>query len=202
MPTTDAVKRTLALFQSNGGVLRTGQALALGIHPRTLYALRDEGKLEKMARGLYRLADLVPLTEPDLVTVALRVPRAIICAISALAFHGLTNQIPHVVDLAIRPGDSTPRIEHPPIRVFRFGGRARELGVETYDIDDVAVRIYSLSKSVVDAFRLRNRIGKDVAIEALRAYHRHDAFDVNELLAYARICRVASVMRPYLEALL
>jgi len=197
-----AIHQAIDQFRQQGGILRTREALVLGIHPRTLYALRDSGVLERLERGLYRLSELPPLANPDLVTVALKVPRGVICLVSALAFHELTTQIPHFVHVALRQGDERPRLKHPPLRVFWFGGAAWREGIETHEIDGVQVRIYCPAKCVADAFKARNRIGLDVAIEALKAYRRRPRFNVNELLRYARICRVERVMSPYLEALL
>jgi len=191
----------LALFREHGGTLRTGEALALGIHPRTLYRLRDDGLLEQLARGLYRLADLPPLDHPDLVTVARQVPRGVICLISALAFYELTTQVPHAVDVALQRGDERPRLTHPPLRVFWYAKEAWEAGIRTHDVGNTLVRIYSPAKSVADALKFRRRIGVDVAIEALRNHVRSPAFRSDELLHYARICRVQGVLHSYLEAL-
>ena len=202
MSSDKAIHQAIDLFRQQGGILRTREALVLGIHPRTLYALRDSGLLERIERGLYRLAELPPLANPDLVTVALKVPRGVICLISALAFHELTTQIPHFVNVALRQGDERPRLEHPPLRIFWFSGAAWREGIETHEIDGIQVRIYCPAKCVADAFKVRNRIGRDVAIEALKAYRRRPSFNANELLHYARICRVERVMRPYSEALL
>lgn len=113
-----------ALFRRHGGLLRTSEALRLGIHPRTLYAMRDEGVLEQLSRGLYRLAELPPLGAPDLVAVARKVPTAVICLISALAFHELTVQIPHTVYIALARGTEPPRLDYPPVRIFWFTGDA------------------------------------------------------------------------------
>lgn len=202
MPSKEIMHQTIDLFRERGGILHAGEALALGSHPRTLYALRDAGVLEQLGRGLYRLAELPPLTDPDLVTVALKVQRGVICLVSALAFHELTTQIPHFVDLALMRGSESPRLEYPPLRLFWFSGAAWSEGIETHEIDGVQVQVYSPAKSVADAFKLRNRVGVDVAIEALKAYRASSAYNANELLHYARICRVERVMRPYLEALL
>ena len=182
--------------------MRTSEALRLGIHPRTLYALRDTGVLEQLGRGLYRLAELPPLSNPDLVIVALKIPKAVVCLVSALAFHELTTQIPQAVDIALPSGTTRTRVDHPPLRIFWFSGLAWSEGVETHSLDDVQVRIYAPEKCVVDSFKFRRKLGLDIALEALRAYrHRHD-FDVDKLLHHARICRVEQVMTPYLEALL
>ena len=202
MTTRETQQKAIALFRQHGGTLRTAEALRLGIHPRTLYAMRDTGVLERLSRGLYRLAEFPPLSNPDLVTVALNIPQAVICLVSALAFHELTTQVPHAVDLALSRGAERPRLDYPPLRIFWFSGPAWSEGVETHQVDDVPVRIYSLEKSVADAFKYRRKIGLDVALEALKQYRQHRDFDVSRLLHYARICRVENVIKPYLEALL
>ena len=198
---TTADRTAITLFQRHQGLLRASTALQLGIHPRTLYGLRDAGALAQLGRGLYRLADLPPLSNPDLVIVAARYPQAVICLISALAFHELTTQVPHRVDVAIHNQAAQPLLDQPPLRVFRFSGRAWTEGVTTYPIDDVAVRITNPEKSIADAFKYRNKIGLDVALEALKEYRARRDFDRSRLLKYARICRVERVLRPYLEIL-
>lgn len=197
-----SIDKALSLWREHRGALRTRDALALGIHPRTLYAMRDAGLLDTLGRGLYRLADLPPLANPDLVTVALKAPNAVICLISALAFHELVTQIPHLVSIAIKRGDRRPKLEYPPIQVSWFSGSAWSLGVETHTIEGTPVRIYGPAKSIADTFKFRGQVGLDVALEALRAYHQSAAFDPQELLRYARVCRVERVLRPYLEAIL
>ena len=197
-----ATDEAIALFREQGGTLRTSEALRLGIEPRTLYTLRDAGTLERLARGLYRLADLPPLSNPDLVIVARKIPLGVVCLVSALAFHELTTQIPHAVDVALESGSTRPRLAFPPVRVFWFSGAAWSEGIEMHQVDDTPVRIYGPEKSVVDAFKFRRKLGIDLAIEALKAYRTHSGFDVNKLLHYARICRVEQVISPYLEALL
>ena len=202
MTTRETQQKAIALFRQHGGTLRTAEALRLGIHPRTLYAMRDAGVLVRLSRGLYRLAEFPPLSNPDLVTVALNIPQAVICLVSALAFHELTTQVPHAVDLALPRGAERPRLDYPPLRIFWFSDPAWSEGVETHQVDDVPVRIYSLEKSVADAFKYRRKIGLDVALEALKQYRQHRDFDVSRLLHYARICRVENVIKPYIEALL
>ncbi|ADE16766.1 conserved hypothetical protein [Nitrosococcus halophilus Nc 4] len=197
-----SIDAAIHLFSCHGGVLCTRDALRLGIHPRTLYAMRDAGLLERLSRGLYRLADLPPLGNPDLVAVALKVPGGVICLISALDYHELTTQIPHEVYLALPRGAEPPRLEHPPLRVFWVGGKAFTEGVETHEVDGVPVRIYGAEKTLADSFKYRNKIGLDTAIEALRRYVRCGRTRIDMLMAYARICRVEKVIRPYLEALL
>ena len=199
---TDSNETALAVFRRHGGILRTREAIRHGIHPRTLYTMRDSGAIQSLSRGLYRLADLPPLSNPDLVIVASKFPQAVICLVSALAFHELTTQVPHTIDVALPSRAERPVLDYPPIRTFWFSGRAWSEGIQTYRVDNAAVRIYILEKSVADTWKYRHKLGLDVALEALKLYHQHRDFDVTKLVEYARICRVEKVMRPYLEALL
>jgi predicted transcriptional regulator of viral defense system len=195
-------QRAIAIFKKKGGILRTAQALRAGIHPDTLYTLRDSGVLEAVSRGVYRLADDQPLGNPDLVTVATRVPSGVICLISGLAYHALTTQIPHEVHVALPRGSEEPRIDHPPIKTYRFTGEALTAGIETHEMDGVKVRIYSPEKTIADCVKFRNKIGMDTVLEAIRFYRERKSIKVDELMRYAEICRVKKVIRPYLEAVL
>ena len=197
-----SVKKALEIFRQNNGQLRTSEVLRLGIHSKTLYELRDSGDLTQIGRGLYRLTDMPPLSNPDLVVVASKIPQAVICLISALAFHNLTDQVPHVVDIAIEGHTERPVLRQPPIRVFWYSGKLLTEGIEIHQIDGISVRIYGPEKSLADIFKYRNKIGTDVALEALKFYRLHHKFDANKLLYYARICRVENIMRPYLETLI
>lgn len=190
------------LFRRHNGLLRTSQALAAGVHPRTLYGLRDRGVIEQLGRGLYRLADLPPLGNPDLVVVAAKVPAGVVCLISALSFHEITTQVPHEVYVALPKGAEPPRLRHPPIRPVWFGGEAYTAGVAAHALDGVAVRVYDAEKTLADCFKFRNRIGLDVCLEALKLYRQRKPVRADDLLRYARVCRVERVMRPYLEATL
>jgi predicted transcriptional regulator of viral defense system len=202
MTTQKVEQEAIDLFKEHGGTLRTSEALRLGIYPRTLYALRDAGILERLSRGLYRLAELPALSAPDLAIVALKIPQAVICLVSALAFHELTTQVPHAVNVALPRGARSPRLDYPPLRVFWFSGPAWSEGVEIHQISQASVRVYCPEKSVADSFKYRHKIGLDIAIEALKLYRQSPRFDTSKLLHYARICRVESIMKPYLEALL
>lgn len=195
-------KKAKALFRKHGGILKTSDAIRAGIHPRTLYEMRDEGIVEMLSRGLYRLGELRPLGNPDLVTVALRIPNGVVCLISALAFHEITTQIPHEIYIAVERGSRPPKLDYPPVRVFRFSRQAFESGIESHKIEGVQLRIFRPEKTIADCFKYRNKIGLDTAIEALKLYRERKRFMVDELVRFARICRVEKVMRPYLEALL
>lgn len=194
--------RAARIFKKHGGILRTSQALEAGIHPATLYAMRDSGEIEVISRGVFRLSDIPPLGNPDLVTVATRVPQGVICLISALSFHELTTQIPHEVHVALQRGAEEPRLDYPPIRTYRFTGEAFTAGVDTHELDGVGVHIYSLEKTLADCFKFRNKVGLDTVIEAIRFYRERRKVKVDDLMLYATICRVDKIMRPYLEAIL
>jgi len=199
---TNTYEHAESVFREHGGVLRTSRAIQLGVHPRTLYRLRDEGLVEQLSRGVYRWAALSPLGHPDLVAVAARLPRGVVCTISALAFHEMTTQIPHHVHVALPRGSATPRVDHPPVRIYRFSSRSYSAGTESHDVDGSPVKIYSAAKTVADCFKFRNMIGIDVAVEGLRLCLERDLAPPAEIEEYARICRVHRVIGPYLEALL
>jgi predicted transcriptional regulator of viral defense system len=192
-------QKVLKIIEKKGGMIRTSEAIKSGIHPRIFYSLRDSGALEQLSRGVYRLSKTKPISNPDLVTVAVRFPRAIICLVSALAFHQITTQIPHAVFIALEKGAETPRIEHPPISVHRFSKESLFAGIEKHKIDGVMVPIYNPEKTLADCFKFRNKIGMDIVIEALKLYKTRKKFNLGELIKYARICRVEKVMKPYLE---
>lgn len=195
-----AADRAKRIIRSRGGLIRTSDAIGVGIHPRTIYQLRDSGILERLSRGVWRLTEQSPLSNPDLVTVAARIPGAVICLISALAFHEITTQIPHAVSIALPKGAGSPRLDYPPITAHRFSGPALTEGIEEHIIDGLSVRIYSPEKTIADCFKFRNKIGMDVVLEALKFYKGRKGLNLGELLKYAKICRVETVMRPYLEA--
>jgi len=191
-----------SIFQAHNGILKTSQAKKLGVDPKTLVEMVDAGHLVKESRGIYRLADLPPLSDPDLVLIALRVPNCVICLISALRFHNLTSQLPHKVFIAIPQGTKKPRIEYPPIEVIKPIQKIYQAGIETHKIDGVAVRIYNREKTVADCFKYRNKIGLDIGLEALKDYFQQPSCDVEKLFDYAGINRVENVMRPYVEAII
>ena len=197
-----AAQKARRLIQHRGGIIRTAEAMRIGIHPRVFYELRDNGILEQISRGAYRLAEQKPLTDIDLVTVAMRIPRAVICLVSALAFHRITTQVPHAVSIALEKGAESPRMDYPPVSVHRFSGESLTAGVEDHLIDGVTVRVYSKEKTLADCFKFRNKVGMDIVLEALKLYRDQGAFDIGKLLEYARICRVERTMKPYLEAML
>jgi predicted transcriptional regulator of viral defense system len=191
-----------AIFREHGGQLRMSEAIRLGISRYMLYSLRDEGLIEQMSRGIYRWAKLPTISNPDLVTVSLRYPKAIICLVSALSYHSITTQIPYAVSIAIAREARVPKLEYPPIRVYKFAKDAYEAGVEEKWIDGARVQVYCAEKTLADVFKFRNRIGLDLFLEALKLYKSRKNANLGAVLGFARICRVDRLIRPYLEALL
>jgi len=192
--------RILALLQQRG-VVRPRDLTALGVSPNNLWRLERAGLIERVGRGLYIRMDGATSEKHTLVEAAARVPHGVICLLSALRFHELTTQNPHEVWLAIDVRARAPREPRLPLRIVRFSGAALTEGVETHCLEGVEVRVYSPAKTVADCFKYRNKLGLDVALEALRDVWRERRATMDELLHYARICRVANVMRPYLESL-
>ena len=181
-------------------VFSAADAALSGVHSQVLTRMVAEGRLERVARGRYRLPD-APLTEHhNLALVAGGVPDGVVCLLSALFFHGIGTQVPSRVWIALDRRARKPAQEWPPMRVVRFSGEALTEGVEAHTVEGVAVRVYSVAKTVADLFKYRNKLGLDVALEALKEVWRSGHLDVDQLMRFARICRVERVIRPYLES--
>jgi len=166
-----------------------------------LAQLAKRGELRKIGRGLYASPLRKESEDSGLAEIATKYPRAVICLLSALSVHGLTTQAPHEVWLAVGSKDRAPKIDYPPIRVVRFGGETLSEGAEVKLIEGVPVQITNVPKTIADCFKFRNKIGLDVALEALKEAWRDRRVSMDELWHYAQLCRVQNVMRPYLESL-
>ena len=160
-----------------------------------------EGLLERPGRGIYVAAGRKPTPNHSLAETAKRVPHGVVCLLSALQFHELTSQAPFEVWLAIGAKARRPKVDYPPLRIVRFSGAALEQGIVPHPFEGVTVNVYSPAKTVADCFKYRNKLGLDVALEALRDCWKKRRATMDELWQVARICRVANVMRPYLESL-
>jgi predicted transcriptional regulator of viral defense system len=193
-------QKVLALVRRLG-VLRPRDLAAEGIPRQYLRRLVDAGTLERPSRGLYVLADAEPSAHQSLIEAAKRVPHGVVCLLSALRFHGLTTQAPFEVWLAIGAKARLPKVEYPPLRIVRFSAAGLTRGVEEHRIQGVAVRVTDPARTVVDCFRYRHKIGLDVALEALRDCRRQQKATMDQLYRTAQACRMANVMRPYLESL-
>src|SRR3990172_10623415 len=183
------------------GVVRPLDLEARGVSRSRLYRLVREELVERHGRGIYVAAGH-PMTEKHtLAQVAKRVPKAVMCLLTALLFHDITTQNPSEVWIALPEKARKPRLDYPRLRVMRFSGAALSEGIETHKTEGVDVRVYSVAKTVADCFKYRNKIGLDVALEALRDGWHARRFTMDEIDHFARVCRVERVMRPYLEAL-
>lgn len=192
-------QRVLQLVRKNGW-LRASDLADAGVPRAVLTRMAASGQLERAARGLYRLPDSGSSEHEGLVTVAIKVPQAVVCLLSALQFHGLTTQLPWQVWIAMPRGSHVPRLEFPPIRMVQFTGEAYTQGIETHERDGVKLHVYSVAKTVADCFKHRNKIGMDVALEALKDARAQGRASFDDLWRCAKVCRVSNVMRPYMEA--
>lgn len=189
------------IFQKRHGILRRVEAIKLGVPEYVIYEMTKSGDLIKEARGLYKLAESEPLSDPDLVQTSLLIPKGVVFLISALYFHRLTTQIPHWIYLALPRGTNYPKVEYPPVKAFMRSEKQYVAGVEEHTIDGVKVRIYSKEKTVADCFAYRHEVGKDIALEALKDYMSGRSRNLNKLMEYARVNRVEKLILPYLETL-
>lgn len=192
--------KLLELARSKG-ILRTSDLATLGIPRVYLTRLLDNGQLIRTGRGLYVLSDAELTEHHSLAEASRRVPGGVICLLSALAFHQMTSQLPHQVWMAIDKKAWKPNTGQPQLRIVRMSGEPLTAGTMQRLVEGVSVKVFNPAKTVADCFRYRNKIGVDVAIEALREYHRDRRGTTDELMHYARIDRVDKIMLPYLESL-
>ena len=191
----------LRKFADQQPVIRSADLERLAVPRNYLGRLVREGKLERVGRGLYSSADHLPTENRTLLEVCRKVPQAVVCLSSALRFHELTTENPFEVWIALKPGAWSPRMEYPPIRVVRFSGAALTFGVMEHLVEGTAIKVYSAAKTVADCFKFRSKIGTGLAIQALRESFREKKATMDELWEAAKVCRVANVMRPYMESL-
>jgi predicted transcriptional regulator of viral defense system len=197
-----SVQNTIKAAFRNTTVLRARDLEQRGLDRPMLQRLLQQGQLQRIDRGLYTTPDAEVSENHTLAEVATHTPNAVVCLLSALRFHGLTTQNPHETWIAIDGKAHQPRSTHIPMRVARFSGAALSEGQEMHNIEGVKVRIYNPAKTVADCFKFRNKIGIDVAIEALRECVHTKRCTPSEIMRYAHICRVDNIIRPYLEALM
>ncbi len=198
--TTPKEQQALTIIREMG-LARAADLEARGISRSRLYRLARKGLVLREARGIYVAHDHEFSANHTLAQVSKRVPNSVFCLLTALRFHGLTTQLPAEVWVAIDEKARKPKLESPRLRVARFSGLALTEGVESHHIEGVEVRVYSAAKTVADCFKYRNKIGVDVAVEALREFSRAYRGGATELARFARICRVDRIMQPYLDGI-
>ena len=183
------------------GIVRPRDIEALGLPREYLIRLHRQGKLKRPTRGIYTLPDADITEHHSYAEVTKRVPQATLCLLSALVFHEITTQNPASVWIALSKGARTPILASPSLRIVRLSGPSLTDGIDKHQVEGVTVRVYSAAKTVADCFKFRNKIGLDVAIEALKDCLRQKKASINEIYRYAKVCRVSNVIRPYMEAL-
>jgi predicted transcriptional regulator of viral defense system len=193
-------QRILSLARQKG-LLRASDLDAIEAPRVVLTRMTSAGLLERVSRGLYRLPISAGSEYEGLATVAAKVPQAVFCMLTALQFHELTTQLPRQVWIAMPRGSHVPRLDYPPIKMVQMTGAVYTAGIEEHLRDGVTLRVYSAAKTVADCFKHRNKIGLDVALEALKDARAKRVASADDLWRYAKVCRVANVMRPYLEAI-
>lgn len=199
MQNSTLTQQAIALAQEKG-VLGAKDIQEAGIPRVVLSRLTQSGQLERIGRGLYRLPNAQTSAHEGMAAIAIKAPQAVFCLLSALQFHELTTQLPRQQWIAMPRGSHTPKIPYPPITMVQFTGAAYKEGIETHLCDQVPIKVYSVAKTIADCFKHRNKIGMDVALEALKQARQEKKVSASELWHYAKVCRVANVMRPYLEA--
>lgn len=194
--------KIIQIFKKHNGLMRVAQAKKAGIHPEEILRLQKSGILNRINRGIYILKEHVDVSVTDYAIISLKIPKGVICLISALAFHEITDQIPHKINIALPKGYEKPRVQFPPVRFSWFSDKAYKEGIEEHSIDGFNIKVYSVEKTLADCFKMRNKYGKDIAIAALKEWSRMRKRDINKLLYYAKICRVENIMKPYLETII
>ena len=183
------------------GLVRPRDLEKAGLPTSVLYRLRDRGEVEQIGPGLFQHPDATITEKHTFAEAAKLVPAGVVCLLSALAFHEMGTQVPHEVWLALRAHSKRPTMSALPLRIVWFSGRAFTEGIETHHVEGVKVRVYSPAKMIADLFKYRNKVGVDIAVEALRDAWSRRLVTADEILRFARICRVEKVVRPYLEAM-
>lgn len=183
------------------GIVRPADLEIFGITRARLYSLVQKGMVERRGRGIYVARNHALTAGHALAQTAKLVPSGVLCILTALRFHGLTTQSPAEVWIALQEKARKPKLDYPRLRIVRFSGAALTEGIEVHSVEGVNIRVYSAAKTVADCFKFRNKIGIDVAVEALRDFSRMHRGGANELTRFARICRVTRVMQPYLDAI-
>ena len=197
-----AHEKTIFKLLRKKGTLRSCDLTMLAIPRKVLSRMINKEELEKVARGLYRAPNTFLSEKETMVNVALRSPKAVFCLLSALQFHELTTQLPRQVWIAMPHGSHTPKMDYPPLRMIQYSKAAYSAGIEDHEIDQTILRVYSPAKTVVDCFKFRNRVGLDVALEALNDVLKQKKATMDEIYRFAKIQRVYKIMQPYLEAMM
>jgi len=199
---TTKEKKFIEFLKKRGGMVSYKEIIKAGFNKAFLRNNLDSGRIQKVDRALYGLSDGFTLSNPDLVAVSIKVSKGVVCLLSALAFHEATSEIPRYINIAIPRGVHANKINYPPVKFYRFSFKSWEAGIEKQKIEGYQIKIYSLAKTIADCFKFRNKIGMDVAREALKIAITEKGVQPKEIMQYAEICRVDNIIKPILEAML
>lgn len=194
-------KKMRKVFGKRNDFAATRDLLAAGIHPRDIKRMRDEGRIVRLTKGLYRLGDIPLVSNQGFIDLAHAVPQGVICLLSALSYYELTTFNPSIISMAICRGTWEPTIEYPPVEFYRFSKEQFEAGIDEIKIGNNTVRMYCPEKTICDSFRYRGKLGLDTAKEGLSEYLKSRDRNLEKLLEYAEICRVRSLLKTWLDAM-
>lgn len=192
----------LDFLRRRGGLASYAEISKAGFNKALLKISLKANHITRLDRGLYRLSEGISISNPDLVAISIKIPRGVICLLSSLAFHEATSEIPKYVDVAIPRGTHANRVNYPPVRFYRLDPKVWDAGIENREIEEYKIKVYSLAKTVADCFKFRNKIGMDVAREALKCAVSEKHVKPKEIMHYAKICRVGGIIKPLLENML
>jgi len=195
-------KKFIEFLRKKGGMVSYKEIIKAGFNKAFLKNNLDSGRIQKVDRALYRLSNGFTLLYPDLVAVSIKVSKGVVCLLSALAFHEATSEIPRYVNIAIPRGAWANKINYPPVKFYHFASKAWEAGIEKQKIEGYQIKVYCLAKTIADCFKFRNKIGMDVAREALKIAITEKGLQPKEIMRYAEICRVDNIIKPILETML
>lgn len=184
------------------GLATYAEIIKAGFNKAQLKAGLNSGRIQKVDRGLYRLSEGFNLSNPDIAAVSIKASNGVVCLLSALAFHEATNEIPDCVHIAIPRGSHANKIKYPPVKFYRYNPSTWEAGIEEHEIDGRKIRIYNLARTIADCFKFRNKIGMNIARDALKVAVMEKGIKPPEIMQYAKICRVDRIIKPILETLL
>jgi predicted transcriptional regulator of viral defense system len=194
--------RILDYFKEHNGIARFSSIIKAGFHPDMIKMLEKEGKIEKIARGFYKMTHYALGSYPDLVIASLQASKGIVCLVSALDFHEATNEIPRHIDIAIPTGTRANKIKYPPVRFYRFSVKTWNAGVEVHKDEGYEIKVYNLAKTIADCFKFRNRIGINIARDSLKIAVIEKGTKPQDIMKYAKICRVDKIIKPILETII
>lgn len=189
-------------LKKRAGLASYAEIIEAGFSKDILKTSLNSARIHKVDRGLYGLSDGSTLSNPDLVAASIKVPKGVVCLLSALAFHEATIEIPRCVDISIPRGTHANRIKYPPVRFYRFSPKTWKDGIEEREIEGHKIRVYNLAKTIADCFKFRNKIGIDVARDALKVAITEKGIKPKEIMHYAKVCRIDNIIKPILEAML